>query len=117
VTKTEKQQWQECQAAFYVSVAWIDCARAYRRDHPLCERCLTRHEISAAEEVHHRIKLTPSNIHKPDIVLNWDNLEALCKKCHQEEHNREKEQRKRSGRRWNLDEDGEVILRDSPLGA
>lgn len=114
--QTKKQAWQDQQRHFYMQVTWIDCARAYKRAHPLCERCLEMHRISPAEEVHHKIKLSPGNINKPDIVLNWDNLEALCKKCHQEEHNRERADQKKRSHRWRIDDSGEVILRDSPLG-
>ena len=28
----------------------------------------------------------PYNITDPNITLNWDNLEALCRTCHQNEH-------------------------------
>lgn len=103
MTKQEKARWRQEQAAFYVSMPWIACARAYRRTHPLCERCLERREISTAEQVHHKIKLTPENINNPDIVLNWDNLEALCDKCHKAEHRPEREPR-----RWTVDEEGNV---------
>lgn len=115
--QTNKQAWREQQSGFYKQITWMDCAKAYRRDHPLCERCLAMHRITPAEEVHHKIKLTPGNINKPDIVLNWNNLEALCKKCHQEEHNRERTESRRNHRRWCVDEAGEIVLRDSPQGA
>lgn len=34
------------------------------------------------EIVHHKIELTPMNIDKPEITLNWDNLELVCRNCH-----------------------------------
>lgn len=51
--------------------------------------------------MHHKVKLTPENVNNPDIALNWDNLELLCKKCHLEEHR---------GKRWRADESGHVEL-------
>lgn len=40
--------------------------------HYLCERC-----GEPAKIVHHKIWLTPKNIHEQSITLCWDNLEAL----------------------------------------
>lgn len=101
----EWKRWREEQDAFYASGVWVDCARAYRRAHPWCERCLKKHEISASEEVHHKIELTAENINDPDVALNWDNLEALCGKCHRQEHGK-----KRGGRRWSVDAAGKVTV-------
>ena len=93
--------------AFYTSTAWKKCARGYRRSvGGLCERCRAKGMIVPAEEVHHKIHLTPANINQPEIALNWRNLIALCKDCHMEEHRKEK--------RWTVDEDGNVSLKDPP---
>ena len=89
--------------AFYASPAWKRCARGYRRSvGGLCERCRKRGLIVPAVEVHHKIKLSPENLNDPDVTLNWDNLEALCGKCHKEEHRPKRE------RRWSVAEDGTV---------
>lgn len=52
--------------------------------------------------VHHRIHLTPQNITNPMIVLNWNNLELLCRECHAKEHGKEK--------RYTIDELGRVMI-------
>ena len=36
--------------------------------------------------VHHKVYLTASNINDPSIALNAENLETLCKDCHDIEH-------------------------------
>ena len=88
--------------AFYISPEWIKCRQAYAKSKGLlCERCFSRGLVTPGEQVHHKIKLTPANIHDPSVSLNWDNLELLCRRCHQEEH---------SGRRWRCDEFGHVDL-------
>jgi 5-methylcytosine-specific restriction endonuclease McrA len=93
--------------AFYTSTAWKKCARGYRRSvGDLCERCRKKGLIVPAEEVHHKIHLTPENINRPEIALNWRNLIALCKDCHMNEHRKQK--------RWTVDEDGNVSPRDPP---
>ena len=105
VEKSERQK--RFAAGFYKSQAWMDCARAYRKSvGGLCERCKAKGFIVPCEEVHHKIKLTPENINKPEIALNWDNLEALCKDCHLKEHRKKK--------RWSVDAEGNVTLEGPP---
>lgn len=67
---------------FYDSKAWKD-TRDYclLRDHYSCVKC-----GNAAEEVHHKIWLTPENINDINITLNPDNLICLCHVCHTKEH-------------------------------
>ena len=57
---------------------WRQRSLAYRRDHPLCERCQSRGRTRIAVEVDH-------------IVPRWRggddsdaNLQALCQDCHAE---------------------------------
>lgn len=67
---------------FYTSKAWRDTQRAYMLSkNYVCERC-----GRPAGIVHHKTYITPGNIHDPEITLNFDNLEALCPTCHQNEH-------------------------------
>jgi len=89
--------------AFYKSWKWKKCRAGYLVDAGgLCERCAARGLIVPAEQVHHKIKLTPENINNPAISLNWDNLEALCMDCHQAEHKQ---------KRWRCDpESGHIRL-------
>ncbi len=68
---------------FYNSKAWSRCRDAYLRqrimiDGGMCEEC--HNELGYI--VHHRIMLTEQNINDPDITLNHDNLEYVCKHCH-----------------------------------
>lgn len=70
----------------------------------LCEDCLKENKIAPAEEVHHKIFITPFNINDPNITLNFDNLVALCREHHRRRHG-EKE------RRYTIDEQGRVTPR------
>jgi len=89
-------------SAFYHSWAWRRCRDGYMAaGHMLCERCLAKGIIRKGDEVHHRIHLTPENMHNPDIALNWNNLETLCKECHEEEHGK---------KCWRADQNGYVEL-------
>lgn len=68
--------------AFYKSKAWVQCRIGYMlSQNYICERC-----GDTAKICHHIEHLTPANIDNPNISLNWDNLEALCQTCHNQEH-------------------------------
>ena len=99
-----KRDWYE---NFIESKTWVRCARSYKASvGGLCERCKERGLIVPCEEVHHKIRLTPANINRPEISLNWANLIALCKNCHMEVHKNQK--------RWRVDADGNVIILEDP---
>lgn len=68
---------------FYTTKQWKACRKSYIQkrimiDGGLCEEC---HD-APGYIVHHKEILTPANINEPDITLNHDNLEYVCKKCH-----------------------------------
>jgi 5-methylcytosine-specific restriction endonuclease McrA len=91
---------------FYASGAWVKCRRAYMAEKGgLCERCLARGLIEPAAEVHHKIRLTADNVSRPEVALNWDNLECLCTACHKAEHTAASRRR-----RYTVDAAGRVIL-------
>lgn len=72
---------------FYKSRTWQNTRAAYIKSvGGLCENCLKHGNYKAAVEVHHKIYITPKNINDPNITLNWGNLIALCRECHQAEH-------------------------------
>lgn len=62
-----------------------------------CERC-----GGVGEEVHHKIRLTVDNVSDTSVSLNQENLELLCKDCHNKEH-------KRFSKEKEFDEDGNFI--------
>ena len=94
---------------FYTSWTWRKCRKSFMQAKGnLCERCLSRGIIEAGApdrplEVHHKIPLTADNVTDPKVSLSWDNLELLCKTCHDEE-------RERKAKRWRVGPDGRVSL-------
>jgi hypothetical protein len=77
--------------AFYKSRQWEEVRTfVLMRDRYICQRC-----GRPAQEVHHKIHLSPENIWDPKITLNPDNLISLCKECHFAQHVRDKEAGKR----------------------
>lgn len=88
------------------------------RQHHLCENCLRKGIYKPADIVHHLIELTPMNINNPEITLNPNNLEALCRDCHVAVHgleggqwskvNQKKREDKAARQRYAIDGDGRV---------
>lgn len=73
--------------AFYMSAQWKACRNSYIKSvGGLCERCWERGQVRPASIVHHKVYITPENIRDPNITLNYANLEALCRECHEAEH-------------------------------
>ena len=95
--------------AFYVSWKWRKRRKQFAESrHHLCERCLKRGIIEPGSkeqplEVHHKIPLTEENINDPYITMGEDNLELLCKKCHDEEKTKRE-------KRWRIGPDGKVTI-------
>ena len=68
--------------AFYISTAWRKISAAYLSSRNyVCERC-----GQPAKICHHKKWLNGQNVNDPAIALSFDNLEALCIACHNEEH-------------------------------
>lgn len=98
---------KEFAMSFYNSTAWKNCREAYRKKMCyICERC-----GAAGVIVHHKIRITPATIKDPEVLLSFDNLELLCRSCHQAEHAQDEKPKKimRHGERFTVDECGHVI--------
>ena len=77
-------------AKFYNSKEWKDLrgqlivAAKYT-----CQKCGKNLVLNPSRLVgHHKIKLDPQNILDVNISLNPQNIEIICKECHDEEHKR-----------------------------
>ena len=91
---------------FYHTQAWKQTQAAYvKQAGGLCERCLRNGLITAGVIVHHKIHLTPENIANPEIALNKENLELLCRDCHAAVH-------MKKIKRYKVDANGSVIALD-----
>ena len=66
---------------FYNSYAWQK-QRQYkmRLENYKCASC-----GGVAEDVHHKIRLTEENVNDANVSMNLDNLECLCRACHNKE--------------------------------
>ena len=94
---------------FYTTWTWRKCRKSFLESRgKLCEDCLKEGIVNPGSkeqplEVHHKIPITDDNINDPSVTLNWDNLEAVCKR----HHDLKKE---RKAKRWRVDEFGNVTI-------
>ena len=95
---------KDWQLWLYPTKQWAACRDAYARSKGLlCELCLLEGKTTAGEIVHHKIHVNASNVDDPNITLNWDNLQLLCREHHAQVH-------KRVPTRYKIDEMGRVII-------
>lgn len=95
------QPWAE---SFYSSLAWKRCRELVKkRDAYLCVDCMKKNKLTAAEEVHHIVELTPDNVTDPSIALDPSNLVSLCRECHRARHGARQH-------RYEIDERGNVKI-------
>jgi len=85
---------------FYKSAEW-QLARQLKitQVNGKCERC-----GAVGQEVHHMVRLNIENVKDASISINQENLELLCKDCHNKEHDRFKSIQE-------FDDDGNLISR------
>lgn len=74
----------------YNSKRWKLLRAAYIQAHPLCEICLQEGRTTAAEHVHH---VTPfrkgkTALEREQLAFDGGNLQALCRECHEKEHDK-----------------------------
>ena len=102
---------REFAKAFYDSKAWKECRQSYINNMPiykrgLCEECYDKGKYTLGKELHHKVLLTPKNIHNPEVALNHKNLILLCFDCHQRIHGKRQEPNE-----YIFDENGNLLPR------
>lgn len=73
----------------YNTTQWRQTRETYLKQHPLCEECLNKGKVTPASSVHHidsPFKTGEINYH---LLLDFDNLMAICHECHGEHHAKE----------------------------
>lgn len=58
---------------------WQKLRKAYISQYPLCELCEAQGRTTLAEQVHH---IKPFKGTEDPLLLDWENLQALCCECH-----------------------------------
>lgn len=79
---------------FYASKEWrsfrltLILERSEGKGGVICEKCRKLIVNPIDIHAHHKIELTPENVHDYSISLNPDNIELICHDCHDKEHHR-----------------------------
>lgn len=86
---------------FYQSNVWKHVRKnIWLKQSCLCNRCGRPVYVDGISEymprenrrmgiVHHKEYLNDTNVYDDNIALNEDNLEGICKECHEKEHHQD----------------------------
>lgn len=73
--------------AIYATKKWKKLRLVKLMQNPLCEKCLHKGIITPAVDVHHIDSfMNYEGVKRKEVAFNINNLESLCKECHQREH-------------------------------
>ena len=105
---------------FYNSKAWKTVRKnVWLKQNLLCSRCHKPVYVDSISErlpkekrrlgiVHHKIYLDNTNVYDMNITLNENNLEGVCKECHEQEHHQDVAVRKD----FMFDDNGNLIKKE-----
>lgn len=77
---------KKLRATAYNNVQWRKMRDTYLHEHPLCEDCLAKGKVTAATDIHHIKSPFRNGEINWGLLLNYENLAALCKECHGNRH-------------------------------
>lgn len=84
VNKSKKREERE---AIYATTRWRKLRLAKLMQNPLCEKCLQKGIITPSVDIHHIDSfMNYEGLKRIDKAFNYNNLMALCTKCHKELH-------------------------------
>ena len=86
----------------YKSKRWQKLRKQKKLLNPFCERCLDNGIYTPVRIVHHKEYITDKNYEDDNIFYNMENLESLCRDCHNKEHFSEEAE-------YIFDDNGDVI--------
>lgn len=66
----------------YQNPQWRKMRESYMHEHPICEECLKQGKITPAHDIHHKKSPFRSGEVNWTLLLDYNNLEAVCKDCH-----------------------------------
>ncbi|NLI35650.1 MAG: HNH endonuclease [Bacteroidales bacterium] len=87
--RTGDNYYQE-RRKIYNSERWQRLRTWKLANNPLCEMCLKKGIITPTEDIHHIVSFmtTTDRLERYRLAYDMDNLMSLCKRCHQELHNK-----------------------------
>lgn len=85
--RNENTASREIRRKAYNNTEWRKLRDIYIKEHPLCEDCLDKGKVVPAEDVHHIRSPFQNGECNKALLLDYNNLKALCKECHAARHN------------------------------
>ena len=85
-TERKDTDMRELRRKAYNNTAWRKMRDTYMKEHPICEKCLEKGKITPAVDIHHKRSPFQGGEVNYALLLDYDNLMALCKDCHGEIH-------------------------------
>lgn len=70
----------------YQNKHWRKMRDTYLKEHPICEECLKHGKVTPADDVHHIKSPFRGGEVNYNLLLDYHNLESVCKDCHGEIH-------------------------------
>ncbi len=70
----------------YQNTTWRKMRDTYMHEHPICEECLKKGKVTAAQDVHHKKSPFKGGEINWNLLLDYDNLMSVCKDCHGKIH-------------------------------
>lgn len=85
--RNENTDSREMRRKAYNNTEWRKLRDTYIKEHPLCEDCLNEGKVVPAEDIHHIRSPFQNGECNKALLLDYNNLMALCKQCHNKRHN------------------------------
>ena len=70
----------------YQNKEWRKLREVYIHEHPICQDCLAKGKVTPAQDIHHIKSPFQNGEINYGLLLDYDNLVALCKDCHGNRH-------------------------------
>ena len=81
-TEHKETDMRKLRAEAYNNTAWRKMRDTYLKSHPICEECLKKGKVTPATSVHHIKSPFKKGEVNYALLLDYDNLEAICHECH-----------------------------------
>ena len=80
---------EQIRREIYNTTIWRKLRAAKLMQNPICEICLESGKTTIGIDVHHIISFITAidPLKRKELAYAFDNLQTLCKECHQKVHN------------------------------
>lgn len=80
--RTDNSPSRQLRREAYNRTEWRKLRNIFIQQHPLCEECLKRGKVTPASDIHHIRSPFQGGEINDALLMDENNLMALCKDCH-----------------------------------